>query len=402
MPPSSPSKLEFDGPLRRVQQRKRKLAASLAAALAAVTRSPVLTLWSLYLLLSPVYVFKSGLPQPADWLVVLLLPASMLRWDGRLPVRSKQVLRALAWFTGYVIVSALFWAIATGRWSLSLKYGFIFTPIFYLFNSLVFLIAMILHRRFGDLFLRTTLMATIASIWIQAVLMFLTTRVNLRDAGLFNNPNQLGYYALLSCTIVILLQARGGVRTLVGSLTLVAGAYLVTVSASKAALLGMAVLVGLTMFNRLRTVLLIGAIVGLFINFAAPVRDAIDRAQERIDNDSHQSLLLERGYDRIYNHPEYWLMGSGEGAYVRFEETTAIGALELHSSIGTMFFCYGILGSLVFVNFLLRVVRKSPWRQTLALIPSGAYGLVHQSLRFTLLWVLLAIVAISVADNRRK
>ena len=39
----------------------------------------------LFVIFFPFYVFPSGLPQPADCLMVILTPMLFSRWNGRLP-----------------------------------------------------------------------------------------------------------------------------------------------------------------------------------------------------------------------------------------------------------------------------------------------------------------------------
>lgn len=363
-----------------------------ARLLAVTLRTPALLLWALYILFVPVYVFKSGLPQPGDWMILLLVPVAASKWDGRLAKRPARAMRALIWFTFYVLLSSLVWTVVTGSVSMSLQQGFLITPVFYIYNALAFGLALVLHRRYGDTFLQVTAYSAIASVWIQAALSLVVASKGPRGVVLFNNPNQLGYYALLSCTILVVLQLRLRMGMVVTSLSIVAAAYLAAVSASKSALVGMAVLVALSMFNRVRAVLLVGLIAGLVVTFVAPVRDAINRSEDRIRNDSHQTFLLERGYDRVWNHPEYWLLGSGEGGYQRFALTTTVGSVELHSSAGTVFFCYGIVGSLLFIYFLVVAIAGLGWRTGFMLAPAAAYGVVHQGLRFTLLWLVLAVV----------
>ena len=82
-------------------------------------------------------------------------------------------------------------------------------------------------------------------------------------------------------------------------------------------------------------------------------------------------------------------------------ETSVIGAHELHSSAGTIFFCYGIVGTVLFGVFSWRVIQRGRLRYVLMLLPASAYGLTHQGLRFTLLWVLLAMF-IALKDYERR
>ena len=99
--------------------------------------------------------------------------------------------------------------------------------------------------------------------------------------------------------------------------------------------------------------------------------------------------MAGRGYDRLVNHAEYLLLGAGEGSYNRFQ--SELPGSELHSSYGTLLFCYGLVGALLFSLALLLVCGLQV-RWMLYLSPVMLFGLFHHGLRFTLFWVLLAYV----------
>ena len=66
-----------------------------------------------------------------------------------------------------------------------------------------------------------------------------------------------------------------------------------------------------------------------------------------------------------------------------------------------LFFCYGVVGATLFLAFLARVVVGAGLQTALLLVPAAAYGLSHQGMRFTLLWVLLACV-VAIKEARRQ
>jgi hypothetical protein len=147
------------------------------------------------------------------------------------------------------------------------------------------------------------------------------------------------------------------------------------------------------MISRVRTMLLTTAVFAGLVIASPSVVDRIDTARDRVAFANQRiGFLEERGYDRIVNHPEYWLLGAGEGYYRRYAETSAIGAHELHSSVGTLLHCYGAIGLGLFVVFVFRVFRRMDRRAILVALAPAAYGLSHQGLRVTLLWVMLALV----------
>jgi hypothetical protein len=98
-----------------------------------------------------------------------------------------------------------------------------------------------------------------------------------------------------------------------------------------------------------------------------------------------------RGYDRIFNNPIYLLYGAGEGGVDRFD---TFNNKELHSGFGTVLFCYGIFGFVLFIIFLYKIMQPSLFKNLLLLLPVFAYNLTHHGLRNTLFWILLAFVYI--------
>jgi hypothetical protein len=150
------------------------------------------------------------------------------------------------------------------------------------------------------------------------------------------------------------------------------------------------------LFSNPRTIIIASlAIVGL-VSLGGPVADAIEHAEKRVteDRDPNTSFAEERGYDRIWRNPEYLITGAGEGAYERFVFRKGEKRRELHSSFGTMFFGYGIIGLTLFAVFGARVIRGAPLRMTMMLVPALAYTVAHQGLRFTMFWVVLAAFAV--------
>jgi hypothetical protein len=91
-----------------------------------MSRAPAMVIWCLFALLTPIYVFKSGLPQPGDVLVIFLVPAALLRWDGKLDRQTNRLLRALVNFTAWTCVVNIAWALILGIFSRALLIPFFY------------------------------------------------------------------------------------------------------------------------------------------------------------------------------------------------------------------------------------------------------------------------------------
>ena len=350
---------------------------------------PVLIVWCCYVMLIPVYVVPSGLPQPSDFLILLLVPMAVSTWDGRLDRLTLGALRPLLLFTLWVCVVSLAWAVLLWSWGRNLLY-----PMYYVYDTAFFLAALLLYRRFGDPFLRLTVNLVLASVGIQ-VFAAAFFRGGARGHLFFHNPNQLGYYAMLAGCMIAVGQRRLGIRMLTASLGLAGCAVLAMLSASRAAVAGVGFLFMLLVFANPR-VLIVAAIVAAALSVVeSPIDDSVETLEWRIEHPrmAQDSFWEQRGYDRIGNNKRYVVLGAAEGNRWRFKDTTALGEAEIHSSAGTLLFCYGIPGIVLFLLFLYQLVRGVRIQTAAMLMPVLMYSVAHQGLRFTMLWVMLGLYA---------
>jgi len=111
------------------------------------------------------------------------------------------------------------------------------------------------------------------------------------------------------------------------------------------------------------------------------VRKTIDSGFDFIIND--------RGYDRMFKYPQYLIYGAGEGAFHRFN-----ARLEIHSMIGTIWFCYGLIGLGIWLVVLTITVRNA---HAIELIGLGCVLLMtmfHHGLRNPLLWIYISLILV--------
>lgn len=369
--------------------------------LALLRRRPALLLWALYIALAPFYVVHNGLPQPGDLLIVLLVPVSLSGWNGRLASSSARTIRPLLWFTFWVCAIDIFWSLVLGNFGLDLLF-----PAYYLYNAAIVLCAVVLYERYREEFLRVTLYSVYWIVLFQVAASFVMRGGGTRKALFFGNPNELGYYSLLAGCVIAVIQRPLRFGLLRSSIGITACAYLAVISASRSAVAGLALLFVLLVFASPRV--LVGAtlvVVALMIVGGGSVEKATGSLQQRIEEKRNGDLNFfeQRGYDRIWANREYVLLGAGEGANWRFRDTTAIGVAEIHSSAGTIVFSYGIVGTLLFGWFLFALVKGSAFRSALMLAPAGIYTFAHQGLRFTTLWVLVAVfIALKTPGAQRN
>jgi hypothetical protein len=220
-----------------------------------------------------------------------------------------------------------------------------------------------------------------------------------RQALFFNNENQLGYFCVLAGTIFVLGARRFRISLPSQLIFYAALTYLALLAQSRGAILGLAALVIVALLGRpLRLLLALGSVIGIYLILAVSP-PLVSKSEERYVVPGEYDTLATRGYDRIVNYPEYLLFGAGEGAYERFRSD--LYGSEIHSSYGTLLFCYGIPGTALFTLALLGICRRDP-TSALYLIPAFIHGAGHQGLRFAFFWATMAFLccyALKTADR---
>jgi hypothetical protein len=285
---------------------------------------------------------------------------------------------------------------------------FLLSSIFYLYDFLVVVVILTLAKEFGVDFWKITRIALIAMLLVEfAVVLFLPEFRGIRATGTFNNPNQLGYWSLLTGACYLCVKDGRGKSSArltffdLGVLCLLG--YVSTESLSKAAMISFAALfIAAVYFQgalpRVRFALVGMLLIGIVVIVGKGADDiqewlaegSTGRVIDRLDDIGKQGddTWEGRGYDRIWENPEYLILGAGEGGIYRFDSLTN----EIHSTFATVLFSYGILGLVLFLLLLWLIFRHAKLRYFVYFVPICLYGLTHQGLRFTLLWIFLGLV----------
>jgi hypothetical protein len=360
--------------------------------------------WCLYPVLVPFYLLgrdtlwtphklPGGLPQPADFYVVAVMALALFALPFRVPGPVAAALRGLAAFVGYAALVNFLWA------SILEDASLVRSALFYAYDVLLFLTVLLLASRFGERFLRLTVRSVAASVFLQAALSpFVMTSLSDRQQLFFHSENQLGYYAVLAATIFAAGARRFHVPVAVRLAFYAAVGYLTLISQCRAAVTGLVALALVAALGRSPWRFL-AAVAALAVLYAAVTfaPEFLGKSRERLVTSGEYDTLAARGYDRIGNYPEYLFFGAGEGAYGRFQSD--LYDSEIHSSFGTLLFCYGIVGAGLFACALLPLARKDP-KTALYLVPAFVHGFAHQGLRFAFFWVMLAFLYCLAASRR--
>lgn len=314
------------------------------------------------------------------------------------------VLKRFLQFCLYLtLVNFILWVVRIGEINKGLPWFVV--SAFYYYNLAVMALAAILYTRYRMDFLRVTIFSLIGVAILQVLLHFIFgTSDDLRGAMFFNNPNQLGYYALSALGAVLIIEDELKLPVHHILIAFFFYAIMFLESISKAALGSLVILLLIYLFNNgllnqktlLRTFLIgvIGTVIFVFTDFGRVAFESLMvRNAERAEIRDEVSEWEYRGYDRMTNHPEYMILGAGEGAYNRFD--TYIEDHEIHSSLGTILFCYGIPGSILFLIFVFSLFKGLSYKRILFSLPLFAYGVTHMGLRFTIFWIAIFFLPIT-------
>jgi hypothetical protein len=340
---------------------------------------------ALAVLAGPFYVFESGNPQPADALYLMALFVGVIGFGGKLRLRRDTigfVAFAIA-FVAYIVLVNLLWSGLTGSVGVSKN------SLFYLYNITVAVGLIALFSTYGERFLKAFALITVIGLLAQVILSPIGYAPGVYRQQLFyNNPNQLGLYAILTGSVLFGASLRWKIRPALILVVLAAVVYLALLPVSRATMISLATLLALFSWRYPRYFIPFALAVAVgyfaFIEFSADANFALNRLG---DMDAGTG---SRGYDRLAKHPYYYFFGAGEGQYTRFDSDLETG--ELHSSWGTLILSYGIVGFSLYLGMIWQIVRFGKLRWLLPLAPASVYGLTHQGLRFTQYWMLVAFL----------
>jgi hypothetical protein len=352
-----------------------------------------------YLITSIFYVFPSGTPQPADFLLLVTIATTLLLSWRRAP--NEPVLYiAIALFTAWILLVNIVW------FFISPDYIFLRKTSFYLYNMVVFLFVITAgYHDFQRLKVVIWWACVIALLAQLLYLEFVFHGVGKRATGTFNNPNQLGYWALLVMACLAVVKERAPLRIL-DILALGAGFYILMLSLSKAASIsGMVLILLIIGFCRLQraSALVLSVLLVLGLSYQVVSGGLVERFMsfEVVANLEHRlsglgtqkdDNLAHRGYIRLIQHPHYLAFGAGEGGFERLSQDAEKKGKELHSTLGTILMSYGLIGLGLFGFLMLVTFSRAPLASIAYLVPVMMYSITHTGVRFSEFWVFLGLV----------
>lgn len=369
----------------------------------------------IYFALKPLYFFKSGLPQISDMFLFAMIIFLLLKDRGKvvLPKNTFGWISIFVFTLIYQIVIDTIWAGITGERRM------LITAIQYVFNFLAAVLCIMIGNKIGVKRLVQTIASGCLVCSLVIVLGLLLNRsTSIRHTGFFNNPNQLGYFALILLSCVFLFEDQFSLtkKLIIIGITV----FATLISLSKAAIIGIG---GLAFFYTLlgnnersvrKTVFQIAFIVLIcalaywiifsdsrFVLNSSLLRPLRNRILN-ISRENDSSLSDGRGYARVFELGIHFMWGMGEGAYRRFH---SLSGLEVHSTYINLLVSYGLIGMVAYVYILLKplVAGRNTWKNLACMSGVLLYFMAHNGVRNTLFWIILAaVLQMSVSDTQTE
>ncbi|MFW1561063.1 hypothetical protein ACEV87_10985 [Vibrio parahaemolyticus] len=371
------------------------------------------------ILMKPLYLWSSGLPQISDFLSILgILCFIVYSLKNKVCFSNdkKMILNIFCFFVLYT------WVINI---SLSIIYSnpeAIKTSIYYTYNLtyafvLIVTIETIYSKNNNILMVNHfVLLSLFIGLILVSLLLILPPDYGTRYSLTFNNPNQLASYVMLISVILVFfsIDYRRLVTYKYKTLTLIALMLMIILSiASQSVAAIFAVVMASILFVNFmyvgyQKVVLFFLVFILFIYFISSNIDyyfseVMVRMDDKISTSSIDEFFKERGYDRIFNHLDLIIFGAGEGIYSRLNSFIIDDyyQLELHSTFGNILFSYGLFGFLLFLLVIIRMCRKN-LNYMFILMFMMPYLLTHNLIRQPLFWFFLMVPLVLLYNEKQN
>lgn len=205
--------------------------------------------------------------------------------------------------------------------------------------------------------------------------------------GFFDNQNQLGRFGLLVAIISCLLYhyKKWPLAHYLFSVILGLSAFAAVAEVRRAAILGFCILFVVLAIKYwqecLKGLVVLAVCLIPYYQFSeASLENHIATAETRfVQEDSAEDHILGRGYQRLFSHPHYLILGAGEGGINRFEKLYDL-SFEIHSTVANVLFCYGIIGLILLMFYFKGWIIR--WEYGILFIaPIFAHSLLHNDIR---------------------
>jgi hypothetical protein len=349
-------------------------------------------IFGLSILLSQFYIFPSGQPQPAHYLIIIAFSLIFFTKNRLFITAAKETsLRYIYLLVLYSIAVNIIYSL------IHADVEFFVASVYIIFGFATFLLTRKIIVDIDPDFLILGCMALIG-----LVILFILSLLDIggfvffpRYNAYFNDPNQMAFWTL--CISAILL-ANSNFPKIIKIAIFVACFYILLKSGSRSAFVGFISLIFgffiLLIKEKGRKIKIKSLIFGVFMAsslfsgiyyFSLKNVELFDFAINRLELIDSSEQADIRGYTRIFEFPEYLVFGAGHGYDLRFNPE----GTEIHSTIAGILFYYGIVGFFLFVIFFSSIFRRLAFDQKLFFIAPIMYSLSTFGFRTPIFWFYL-------------
>ncbi|MFA5702716.1 MAG: hypothetical protein WC982_04265 [Advenella sp.] len=342
---------------------------------------------SLSLFLSQFYVFSSGIPQPGHIVLALSIGLFFITKNIKNKNEYSNILLILIF---YISLVNLIWSL------LSSSTSYIISLAYWIFNLILFLY--ITNNNINFNYIQKTILTSL-------IFMILIWALGLgrydfypRYNGLFNDPNQMGFWVLCSLSIYLLKPNKYQI------LVLCLGLFLIILTMSRSAIVGILfIFIGYLLNSKftinailLKTLSFMALIISLSYIFIVSA-DEIQFIADRLVETKMGEQAEIRGYTALLKYPEYLFFGGGQGEYFRFSSTNH----EIHSTWAGLLFYYGIVGTSLFLFLLYKIFSQLYLHEKLIFLGPLIYGFSTYGARTIIFWYLISLYINHIKSHKQ-
>ena len=233
----------------------------------------------------------------------------------------------------------------------------------------------------------------------------------IRYMGTFNDPNQLAFYIFLMILLLylcretksnadwifyilafIIISVSKSTGVFLGTIIFIAGIGIETTCQLYSGCKSRKMLYGLCWFGLAFICAAACLIVMPKNGFSVQAGQftLLQRVQEKlwkIKENGAIELVYDRGWEKLFLYPRYVLYGAGEGGFERFAMARYIN--EIHSSLLSVLFCYGIIPTVLLLLWVKRQILQTERWMLAAILALFAESLFLVNYRQPLFWLVI-------------
>ena len=366
-----------------------------------------------YIFFKPFYLFSSGGIQISEIFIViafLLTLVEKIPKDGVTKKMLKDLKILFIFILCVIIINFIYFDIYQ-------NIEFLISTVQYI---LIFMGIYVFANKISDKkVLKNIYKITKINLIIQ-LLIYLTGMGRAYDAfrymGTFNDPNQFGYFIVLSAAFLYVIEDVLKIRKRAVVMYLIS-LILIFASASTGMLMAMTILFVLHIIRRIKsiikwisknlgkifvTAICIMAVVLVIVSNVDLKNLVIETLEQSIQNmtiaerlqgkidkaeSSNSSLIEERGIDKLIKYPQYLIYGSGQGYFDRF--TKAAFQIEVHSTLPGIWLYYGIIPLIILLIWIYESIKKVRLKYMIPYIALLIESFTLYNQRQLLLWIII-------------